>query len=116
MGSYAPSFAHRFCLAGARSVSSDGYTIRSTKTPDGLGTTCVEFSSKLKASVPKEMLAKLRVSAYDITLEETSMEDAAKRFGGTIGSKGDAGDFLEWLCLRGTDAADHWVLWLESAK
>ena len=61
------------------------------------------FPQNVKASVPKEMLAKLRVSAYDITLEETSMEDAAKRFGGTIGSKGDAGDFLEWLCLHGTD-------------
>ena len=74
------------------------------------------FPQNAKASVPKEMLAKLRVSTYDITLEETSMEDAAKRFGGTIGSKGDAGDFLEWLCLHGTDAADDWVLWLESGE
>ena len=41
------------------------------------------FPQNAKASVPEEMLAKLRVSAYDITLEETSMEDAAKRFGGT---------------------------------
>ena len=74
------------------------------------------FPQNAKASVPKEMLAKLLVSAYNITLEETSMEDAAKRFGGTIGSKGDAGDFLEWLCLHGTDAADDWVLWLESGE
>jgi hypothetical protein len=74
------------------------------------------FPQNAKASVPKEMLARLRVSAYDITLEETSMQDAAKRFRGTIGSKGDAGDFLEWLCLHGTDAADDWVLWLESGE
>lgn len=38
MGWYAPSFVHRFCLAGVRSVPSDGYAIRPTKTPDGLGT------------------------------------------------------------------------------
>ena len=42
------------------------------------------------------------------------MTDVQKRFGGTFGKEGDAGTSLEWLCLRGGDPADRWVLWLKS--
>jgi hypothetical protein len=70
----------------------------------------------VKASVPKELVSILRVSDYDITLEETSMKDAQQRLGGEIGAKGDAGDALEWLCFHGTDAMGAWVLWLESGE
>jgi hypothetical protein len=68
------------------------------------------------ATVPKEMIGSLRVSGLNIVLEETEMKKAQARFGGTFGGAGDAGDSLEWLCLRGLDAAGQWVLWLESGE
>lgn len=74
------------------------------------------FPENEKASVPKEMFSSLRVSGYDITLEETSMGNVKKRLGGEFGQKGDAGDALAWLCFRGTDSMGGWVLWLESGE
>ncbi|MGA9039985.1 MAG: hypothetical protein WB421_05565 [Terriglobales bacterium] len=68
------------------------------------------------STVPKEMLATLRVSGLPISLEETRMDDARNHLGGTIGRKGDAGDFLEWLCLHHSDSRGRWVLWLESGE
>jgi len=74
------------------------------------------FPENVKASVPREILSSFRLSAYNITLEETSMESVRRRFGGEMGRKGDAGDALEWLCFQGADATGRWVLWLESGE
>jgi hypothetical protein len=74
------------------------------------------FPENVKASVPKEMFSRFRLSGYNIALEETSMKSVEKRLGGKIGAKGDAGDFLEWLCFHGADATGAWVLWLESGE
>jgi hypothetical protein len=68
------------------------------------------------ATVPKEMVKTLRVSDLTIALESTDMKKVQRRFGGTFGAEGDAGDSLEWLCLRGGDAAGRWVLWLKSGE
>src|ERR1700746_2211381 len=38
------------------------------------------------------------------------------RFGGEVGSEGDAAKSLGWLCLHGNDAAGPWALWLESGE
>src|SRR5271166_3957600 len=55
-----------------------------------------------KATVPKEMIASLRVSEVTIPLEEyAKLEDMRARFGGKIGVDGDAADSLLWLCLHG---------------
>src|SRR5205823_2702225 len=32
------------------------------------------------------------------------------------GHSGDAGNYLEWLCLHGTDGTGQWVLWLEGGE
>jgi hypothetical protein len=70
-----------------------------------------------KATVPKEMIASLRVSGVTIPLEEeTELETMQSRFGGEIGSQGDAADSLGWLCLYGSDGIGPWVLWLESGE
>src|SRR5262249_45043388 len=66
------------------------------------------------STVSKELASKLRVSDMSIVLETTRMTDVQKRFGGTFGQEGDAGTSLEWLCLRGSNATDGWVLWLKS--
>jgi hypothetical protein len=55
----------------------------------------------------------LQISGVNILLEKTTMSEMQGRFGGTIGQTGDAGGYLEWLCLRGNDADGRWVLWLE---
>ena len=68
------------------------------------------------ATVPKEMVGAFRVSNFPIEFEETKMDDVRTRLGGTIGHKGDAGDYLEWLCFHGTDPEGRWVLWLESGE
>jgi hypothetical protein len=60
------------------------------------------------------MITELRVSGLRIVLEKTPLVEVRNRFGGTIGYKGDAGDFLSWLCLHGTDLRGKWVLWLTS--
>jgi len=69
-----------------------------------------------KATVSKQMLATLRVSGFPITLENTKMDKVSSTLGGSIGQKGDAGNFEEWLCFYGTDPSGRWVLWLESGE
>jgi len=74
------------------------------------------FNELPTATVPKEMVGAFRVSDFPIELEETKMDDVRAHLGGTIGHKGDAGEYLEWLCFRGTDSEGRWVLWLESGE
>jgi len=69
-----------------------------------------------KATVPKLMITKLRVSDLTIVLEQTELEAVQAHFGGEIGSEGDASKSLGWLCLHGSDAVGRWVLWLESGE
>lgn len=54
-----------------------------------------------KATVSKEMVAALRLSNLPISLENTKLEDVRSTLGGTIGQKGDAGEFDEWLASMG---------------
>src|SRR3981189_430347 len=63
------------------------------------------------ATVPKEMITKLRVGKMQVTLEEARLNDVQKNLGGSIGSRGDAGDALQWLCFHGSDAKGRWALW-----
>ena len=65
-----------------------------------------------KSTGSKEIASKLRVSDMNIVLETTRMTDVQKRFGGIFGE--ERGE--EWLCLRGGDATDGWVLWLKSGE
>jgi len=74
------------------------------------------FDEYPKGTVSKQMLASLRVSGIPVELEDTKMTDIASTLGGTIGQKGDAGLFEEWLCFHGTDATGRWALWLESRE
>jgi len=73
--------------------------------------------SSPSATVKKEMIASLKVADVTIELEQdTKLEAMQQRFGGTIGAEGDASESLHWLCLRGSDEAGPWVLWLESGE
>jgi hypothetical protein len=69
-----------------------------------------------KGTVSRLMVKALRIADLNIELEETSMNQVQKRFGGTFGTQGDAGDSLQWLCLSGLDAAGRFVLWLKSGE
>jgi hypothetical protein len=68
------------------------------------------------ATVPKEMITSLRVAKMQVILEETPLKDVQKTLGGTIGSRGDASESLQWLCFHGSDAKGRWALWLESSE
>ena len=67
-------------------------------------------------TIPTEMVSHLTVANWPITLETTMLTDAQRRFGGSIGHSGDAGEFLQWLCLYKSNAKDGWVLWLTSGE
>jgi hypothetical protein len=67
-------------------------------------------------TIPKEMVSHLKVANWPITLERTRLTDAQRRFGGSLGQSGDAGEFLQWLCLYRRNAEDGWVLWLTSGE
>jgi hypothetical protein len=67
-------------------------------------------------TIPKEMVSHLTVANWPITLETTSLSDAQRRFAGSIGQSGNAGEFLQWLCLFKRNAEDGWVLWLTSGE
>jgi hypothetical protein len=69
-----------------------------------------------KPTVPKEMLAALRISDFPISLESTPIEDVRTTLGGTIGRRGDGGGFVEWLCFHGKDPSGQWVLWLDGGE
>jgi hypothetical protein len=69
-----------------------------------------------EATIPKQMIAELRVSDVKVVLEDTALEAVEARLGGRIGSEGDAASSLSWLCLHGGDGAEPWVLWLESGE
>jgi hypothetical protein len=56
------------------------------------------------ATVPKEIITKLRVAKMQVILEETPLNDVEKDLGGTIGSRGDASEALQWLCFHGSDS------------
>jgi hypothetical protein len=75
-----------------------------------------DFPQNVKASVEKEMFSSIRVSNYEIVFEQTEMKQVQQRLGGQIGSRGDAGDALEWLCFDGVNEKGRWVSWLESEE
>jgi hypothetical protein len=76
----------------------------------------VDIPGSVKANMPKEMISNLRVGDERIVLDETQLGVVQGQLGGTIGHRGDAAESLDWLCLRGHSAQQHWVLWLMSGE
>jgi hypothetical protein len=71
----------------------------------------------LRATVPEEMIASVRVSDVNVVLEQDLELQALQiRFGGKIGAEGDAANWHAWLCVHGSDTGGPWVLWLESSE
>jgi hypothetical protein len=70
----------------------------------------------LRPTVPKEMIASLRLSDVNVPLEHIELQALQIRFGGKIGEEGDASNWHAWLCLHGSDTVSPWVLWLESSE
>jgi hypothetical protein len=62
------------------------------------------------------MVKAIRISALNVELEETNMNQVLARFGGNFGTQGDAGDSLEWLCLSGHERDGPFDLWLKSGE
>jgi hypothetical protein len=75
-----------------------------------------DWPGNLPATVPREMISSLHIDGTEIRLEKTKLIDMQRKFGGTIGKRGDAADFLAWLCLAGRDSSGRWVLWLMSGE
>lgn len=62
------------------------------------------------------MIGTLRIANMPIVLGETKLQTVQRRFGGTLGSRGDAGDAEAWLCLYGSDSEGPWIFWLTSGE
>jgi len=69
-----------------------------------------------EATVPKQMITSLTVSDVTVTLDDTELQAMQARFGGEIGSEGDAAESLGWLCLHGNDAPDRGCCGLRVAR
>jgi hypothetical protein len=69
-----------------------------------------------RPTVPKEIIGALRIANMPIVLEKTKLEDVQRRLGGTIGSQGDAGDSVAWLCFQGKNEYGPWIFWLTSGE
>lgn len=69
-----------------------------------------------KGTVPKVMVSGIKIGAEDVVLEKSNLDSARKQFGGAVGSSGDAGDYLAWVCLAGEDDGGRWILWLMSGE
>jgi hypothetical protein len=69
-----------------------------------------------KPTVRREPITRLRVAAFTVILEETTLSDVQSHLGGTIGQRGDASEALSWSCFHGRDAGGLWALWLEAGE
>jgi hypothetical protein len=67
-----------------------------------------------KGTIGKDIVSDLRVLDRTVVLEETKLTDLQAHFKATIGNRGDAGDYVEWLCFYGANS--NWVLWLTSGE
>lgn len=67
-----------------------------------------------KGTVAKDIVRALQVSDKTVVLEETKLMDIQAHFTAIIGNRGEAGDYLEWLCFYG--AHHKWVLWLTGGE
>jgi hypothetical protein len=104
-----------FCSASAQTAVGARVGGEALWTPEPLWK--FDDHSLPKATAPKEMISSLRIDGVTIRLEEeTELEAMQTRFGGEIGSQGDAADSLGWLCIYGRDAVGPWVVWLESGE
>jgi hypothetical protein len=106
-------FCAAVCLSSSQTAAGPRGGGSTIWTPQPL----LKFDNVLpEPTVPKPMITSLHVSGVSVSLEHTELETMHARFGGKIGSKGDAADSLGWLCLHGNDATGAWVLWLESGE
>ncbi len=100
------------CVCSAQTIRSKTSNNTVIWSPPRINWPEIEFPS----TVPKEMIGKLRIANFPVILEETELETARKHFGGSIGSRGEAGDSESWLCLHGSDTNGPWILWLTSGE
>jgi hypothetical protein len=68
----------------------------------------------LRATVTKPIVESFHVGKVRILLEDTELSDVAKLLRAATGRRGDAGDYVEWLCFQGTDSGGRFAMWLES--
>ncbi len=112
IGKIAIGFIVLACVSSAQVTQSKPSAIKVIWSPPRIGWQ----DNPPSPTVPKEMIGTLRIDNMPINLEETKLEDARKHFGGTIGSRGDAGDAEAWLCLHGSDVNGPWIFWLTSGE
>lgn len=67
-------------------------------------------------TIPNPTITQISVAGAPIALERTDLEAIRKHFGVVAGKRGDAGDFVAWLCFYGKDDGGLWGLWLTSSE
>jgi hypothetical protein len=67
-------------------------------------------------TLTREMIPSIRIGQVNVRFDETPFGVVERRFGLTRGQSGDAGDFLQWVCLSGSDARGNWILWLQGGE
>jgi hypothetical protein len=102
-------------LTASCCAQSAGYRSAIVWTPPNVGWPG-DLPTSTVPTVPKEMIGKLNIGDMPIIFEKTKLKDVQRRFGGSIGGHGDAGDSLAWLCFHSSDSFGPWVLWLTSGE
>jgi hypothetical protein len=69
-----------------------------------------------KATVAREFVPRLSIGGFAVDLEQTTMTAAQAQLGGSFGTRGDAGEYLQWICRTATDADGRWILWLTGGE
>lgn len=69
-----------------------------------------------RPTMRREQITRVRVAAFTVILETTTLSAVQSHLGGTIGRRGEAAEAVAWLCFHGRDTGGVWGLWLEAGE
>src|ERR1051325_5006928 len=67
-------------------------------------------------TLKREMIPNIRIGQLNIRFDETPFRAVEQRFALIRGKRGDAGEFVQWVCLSGSDSTGDWILWFQGAE
>jgi hypothetical protein len=92
--------ARFFTLAIAGLVMSNTAALAKPLNPDQ----AIPALDEIKSPLASPLFKQVKAGSLEIKLEQTTLADVGKAFGGTMRDEGDAGDSSYWLCYAGPDA------------
>lgn len=105
--------ARFFALAVAGLIMSNAATLAKPLNPDR----AIPSLGDIKSPLAGPLFKQVKAGPLEIKLEETTLADVEKAFGGTMRDEGDAGESSYWLCYAGPDAGGSpSIFWFVSGE